>query len=419
MDRCIITGNQAGQSLIDEAGWGGGIFATNSVVRNSLIAGNGAHSGYQYPREGALPGFGGGVYLRGGSLVNCTVAQNSASEAGSGLYVETGAVRNSIVYFNSGSSSANWYNAGAGVFDHTCTTPDPGGSGNIADDPQFLDHTNGNYRLAAASPCIDAGVNESWMSGAQDLDGNPRIYNNGIVDIGAYESPHTAPVSNDPVISLSDLDPEAFETLSDSGIIRFNRTGDPAQEIEVYWAFSGSAGNGSDFQQLPTSSPFPNGNEAYLTITPIDDTDVEDTETVTVTLLDGPGYRVGSPRSATVTIIDNESDEPVISLSDLDPEAFEEGSDTGVIRFSRTGNPLQEIEVYWTFSGTAVNGSDFEQLPTSSPFPLGSDAYLTITPIDDAEGEGSETVTVTLLDGPGYRLGVRSSATVTLRDNDQ
>lgn len=75
--------------------------------------------------------------------------------------------------------------------------------------------------------------------------------------------------------------------------------------------------------------------------------------------------------------------------------------------------------MYWTFSGPAVNGSDFQQLPTNSPFPLGSDAYLTITPIDDAEVEGSETVTVTLLDGPGYRLGARSSATVTLRDNDQ
>jgi PKD repeat protein len=34
---------------------------------------------------------------------------------------------------------------------------------------------------------------------------------------------------------------------------------------------------------------------------------VEGTETVTVTLVDGPGYSVGSPSSATVTIGDNDS----------------------------------------------------------------------------------------------------------------
>jgi large repetitive protein len=228
--------------------------------------------------------------------------------------------------------------------------------------------------------------------------------------------------SDQPVITLSELDPEARETGPNPGVVRLHRTGDPSQAIEVRWTFSGAASNGFDFQQLPISSSFPAGAQADLIITPIDDTEVEGIETVTVTLLDGPGYIVGSPRTATVRIADNDqpptTDEPVITLSELDPQALEIGPNPGVIRFHRTGDPSQAIEVRWTFSGSASNGLDFQQLPTSSPFPAGSEADLTITPIDDAEFEGNETVIVTLVDGPGYRVGSPSTATVTIVDND-
>src|SRR5438874_9942045 len=46
----------------------------------------------------------------------------------------------------------------------------------------------GDYHLQPNSPCIDAGLNEAWMFGASDPDGNSRIVN-GRVDIGAYETP--------------------------------------------------------------------------------------------------------------------------------------------------------------------------------------------------------------------------------------
>ena len=44
--------------------------------------------------------------------------------------------------------------------------------------------------LAPTSPCIDAGINATWMLGAHDLDGGPRIRKGkaGIVDLGAYGS---------------------------------------------------------------------------------------------------------------------------------------------------------------------------------------------------------------------------------------
>jgi hypothetical protein len=185
VDRCTIVGNNAGHGLASE-GRGGGVFATNSTIRNSLVARNFALNGSGHTGDGTVPGFGGGVYLRGGSLLNCTVVSNGAAQGG-GAYVESGVVRNSIIYFNSASSNANWYNEG-GSFDHTCTTPDPGGVGNIFNDPQFIDRTNCNYRLLPTSPCVDAGVNESWTFGAHDLDGNSRVVHDR-VDLGAYEAP--------------------------------------------------------------------------------------------------------------------------------------------------------------------------------------------------------------------------------------
>ena len=54
----------------------------------------------------------------------------------------------------------------------------------------FVDTNSGNYRLAARSPCINAGTNLSWMANSsvtsRDLDGRQRI-RYGTVDMGAYE----------------------------------------------------------------------------------------------------------------------------------------------------------------------------------------------------------------------------------------
>jgi hypothetical protein len=198
MDRCIVISNACAD--VTAGAGGGGIFAVNSVIRNSLIVSNSAVTGAP---ESSVGGLGGGVYLQGGALLNCTVGLNSAENflaqpgAGAGVYVESGGVTNSIIYFNflQGVSSAtgnNCFNSGAGIFDHCCTTPNAGGAGNITQEPQFVDLSNGNFHLAPTSPCIDAGIVQPWMVGAFDLDGNARV-RGASVDLGAYESPSETP----------------------------------------------------------------------------------------------------------------------------------------------------------------------------------------------------------------------------------
>ena len=62
------------------------------------------------------------------------------------------------------------------------------GANNFTDDPLFVGKDTGNWHVARNSPCINAGLNQFWMTGATDIDGRQRIDRfNSIVDIGCYE----------------------------------------------------------------------------------------------------------------------------------------------------------------------------------------------------------------------------------------
>jgi len=168
---CILTRNSS---------WRGG-GATGSTLYNCLLTGNAASNG-------------GGEYNC--TMYNCTLTGNqSGSGYGGGAYA--GTLYNCIVCYNYVSGVvSNWTVA---TFTYSCTTPSPGGTGNIADDPMLIDkgssyglsHVAGNYRLSARSPCINAGTNYSWMTDgsvtSKDLDYRQRI-RYGTVDMGAFEN---------------------------------------------------------------------------------------------------------------------------------------------------------------------------------------------------------------------------------------
>ena len=126
---------------------------------------------------------GGGTYFC--TARNCTIIYNSAYFGG-GTWDSV--VLNCIVYSNSATQGPGDYYIPE-LIEFTCTTPDPGNGwpGNITNAPQFVDAANSNFHLLSTSPCIDAGTNDAWMTGATDLDGHQRIIN-ARVDMGAYES---------------------------------------------------------------------------------------------------------------------------------------------------------------------------------------------------------------------------------------
>src|SRR5439155_2291716 len=228
------------------------------------------------------------------------------------------------------------------------------------------------------------------------------------------------------IVSVLATDGNASEQGPDTATFTLSRIGDTSSALTVNYALSGKTQNRKDYPPLGTSVTIAAGaSSATVTVTPIDDNQAESDETVVLTISPGADYDVGSANSATITIADNDGTapppgQPVITMSAVDSDASESGPDNGIIRFHRTGDTSQAIQVSWTFSGTAVNGVDYQQLPTTSPFPAGlADGDLTITPIDDSEVEGDKTVIVTLVAGAGYTVGSPSSATVTIHDNDQ
>ncbi len=177
---CRVTGNL---SIVD-----GGGGANLCTLYDCLLSGNRAVSGWDEPSGGGA---------KDSTLVNCTVAGNTAFRGGG---VRGGTMINCIVYGNAATNSPNWQD---GALTNSCTTPLPPGSGNVTNAPLFVDAGSGNYRLAAGSPCINAGDNAA-APGATDLDGNPRTIF-GTVDMGAYEFlyQHVAPGGSDGASGIS------------------------------------------------------------------------------------------------------------------------------------------------------------------------------------------------------------------------
>src|SRR5213082_1247742 len=111
---------------------------------------------------------------------------------------------------------------------------------------------------------------------------------------------------------------------------------------------------------------------------------------------------------------------PSVSVVATDADASEQGRDPGEFTFTRTGDASLDLTVNYTLGGTAQNGTDYQQPGTSVTIPAGAtSATVTVTPIDDAEAEGDETVVLTLTADAAYDVGSPNSATITIHDNDQ
>lgn len=111
-----------------------------------------------------------------------------------------------------------------------------------------------------------------------------------------------------PVVSVAATDAQAEEDPLGTGLFTVSRAGSTAAALAVSYALAtgeGHATNGTDYQTLGGSVAIPAGSAAAtITVTPIADSAAEEDETVVLTLGSGAGYRVGTPRSATVTITD-------------------------------------------------------------------------------------------------------------------
>jgi hypothetical protein len=132
-----------------------------------------------------------------------------------------------------------------------------------------------------------------------------------------------SPVIRRTVVSVEAIDAVAAETVEggaspvDVGVIRFSRQGDLSVPVEVSYRIGGNAVNGRDYTRVGRAFVFEAGEASVdLVIEPIDDSQVEGTETVEVALMrpfciaifpPPPAcYELAEAATATVRINDND-----------------------------------------------------------------------------------------------------------------
>jgi hypothetical protein len=239
----IIAGNTGAQQMEGNdpstwrLGYGGGILCfesdasiyCNTIKNNKAFAGAGIMSYFSdaiiynnliYENSANV---GGGVVLLGGNLINNTITANdvnaiNGNELGiaGNIYAGTDAeigqylIANNIIC--NAKSGGGLITAGTGRGPIICNnvwnnspwnyreedmqtgeliqsrgTDLTGRSGNISEDPLFVDPTSKDYHLLPDSPCIGAGNKDYiWEPNQTDIDSDPRIYADN-VDIGADE----------------------------------------------------------------------------------------------------------------------------------------------------------------------------------------------------------------------------------------
>ena len=264
---------------------------------------------------------------------------------------------------------------------------------------------------ATASGISDRNFFSTW-----DNDHNVWLYRQYFRTVNSGITPNASIVATDPNAAESPLDTGLF-TVSLSSV---NNTGSP---IIVNYTVSGSATSGSDFTALSGNVSIANGQQSKtITLTPINDAAVEAAETVILTIATGSGYTVGSPSNATVTI--TSEDVEIVNTATViatDDVAAESPLNTGTftISLATTNTTGSAILINYSLSGTATAGVDYTGLTGSTSIANGQISnVLTLTPVNDAEVETSETAILTLTSGTGYTVGVPDSATINISSED-
>lgn len=205
-------------------------------------------------------------------------------------------------------------------------------------------------------------------------------------------------------------------------------TADITIDLEV----TGTATNGTDYVTIPASVVLPAGNSSItVPVTVIDDDIVEGNETVAVKLMNLTSavlYSIGGNNLDTVRITDEDDDNLRLEVVASKDDAAEPGTDPGnegefTIRLESGKVPTQDITIDYTMGGSAINGTDYQLIPTTAVIPAGSSGVrIPIRVEDDPKPEGMETIIMTMTNVSGggmpFSIGSRAAATVNIFDND-
>jgi len=191
-----------------------------------------------------------------------------------------------------------------------------------------------------------------------------------------------------------------------------------------YSTQDGSATASNDYAPVSGTLTFLDGVTSQTFSVPIlEDTLYEGDETFTAQLTGVTGgATLGANVNALVTITDNDPVPPAgtLQFSGVNFNVAENAASISVT-VTRTGGSFGSVSVdYVSNNGSATAGSDFTAVNGALTFPDGVTSQIISVPIlDDTTYEGDENFTLLLSNATGgASLGINSSATVTINDNE-
>jgi hypothetical protein len=230
-----------------------------------------------------------------------------------------------------------------------------------------------------------------------------------------------------PSVSIAATDASGAEAGLDPIVFTVNRSGNPNTQIVVNMAWSGVAAFGTDYTVSVTGGTLSadrlqltlasGATSAIITLTPVDNTTIEPSESVTVTLTSGTGYTVGTPSAATGTIADN--DVPTLTISNASVTEGNNGTKTVAVTVTLSAAAATTVTVgYATANGTATAGSDYQATSGTLTFTAGvTSRTFNITINGDRVVEPNETILVTLSNPVGATIAT-GTATVTILNDE-
>ena len=232
----------------------------------------------------------------------------------------------------------------------------------------------------------------------------------------------TIAANDTPTVSFASASQSAGEGAGKRNVkVTLDTTPAPGTSIKFRYTVGGTATSGSDYtgyyiSDLPPAwwTLLSGVTATNIPVTIIDDSAREGSETVVVKLIGCTGCQVGSPRTHTLTIVDD--DGPAVSFASASQSAGE-GAGTRNVEVTLEEAPASDITLAYTVGGTATAGSDYTALSGTVTVPGGATtATIPVTIIDDTVREGSETIVLTLTGGAGYRVGSPGTHTLTIVD---
>ena len=181
-------------------------------------------------------------------------------------------------------------------------------------------------------------------------------------------------------------------------------------------AYLGTTYVGTNTYQIPNPGTWPSGTLSFNSTQPFDNIVIH---------YDAPPPTGGD--YGPIFMADNlvvtpfgSSSLPTVTLRMIDGSASEvPGTDTGKFQIIRTGATTNPLTVFYTVTGTAKNGRDYQRLRGQAIIKAGAKSVnVPLRTIDDTIPEPDETAILTLSANASYTIGSPNSGTVVIHSNE-